>query len=93
MGRQVRAEGMARMDPAAIAMPPKNFEHGYVPIVLHQGYDKPGECSDKPPTPTPPKPKPKAKAKAKKTKTQSRSKQNKSQILGWPSCLEYHWRQ
>lgn len=52
-GRQVRAEGMARMDPAAIATPPKNLEHGYVPIMLYQGYDKPAECSNVPPSPTP----------------------------------------
>jgi len=45
-GRNVEAEGLARVDPAAIATPPKGLEIGYVPIVLYQGYDKPSECSD-----------------------------------------------
>jgi len=43
-GRNVEAEGLARMDPAAIATPPSGLEHGYVPIVLYQGYKKPAAC-------------------------------------------------
>jgi len=45
-GRNADAEGMARMDSAAIASPPKGLEFGYVPIILYQGYKKPALCSD-----------------------------------------------
>lgn len=43
-GRDVEAEGLARMDPAAIVTPPKGFEYGFVPIILYQGYKKPYDC-------------------------------------------------
>jgi hypothetical protein len=73
-GRRADAEGLAKMDPAAIATPPKGLENGYVPIVLYQGYKKPSECvgpsppappspptppaPPSPPTPSPPSPPP-----------------------------------
>lgn len=39
------AEGLATLDPAALTTPPKGLEHGYVPIVLYQGYDKHKLCA------------------------------------------------
>jgi hypothetical protein len=47
-GRNVEAEGLARVDSAAIATPPKGLEIGFVPIVLYQGYEKPNLCHDSP---------------------------------------------
>merc|ERR1712072_502407 len=55
-GREAAAEGLASMDPAAIATPPKGLEIGYVPIILYQGVKKPADCTDSPPSrpsPTP----------------------------------------
>jgi len=43
--RKAEAEGMASVDPAAIATPPKGLEIGYVPIILYQGYKKPADCA------------------------------------------------
>lgn len=47
-GRNVEAEGLARMEVAAIATPPSGLEAGYVPIVLFQGFARPSECNDVP---------------------------------------------
>jgi hypothetical protein len=43
-GRRAEEEGLARVDPAAIVTPPEGMEHGYVPIILYQGYQKPSAC-------------------------------------------------
>jgi hypothetical protein len=43
-GRHAEAEGMASVDSAAIATPPKGMEQGFVPIILYQGYKKPEGC-------------------------------------------------
>jgi len=39
-------EPLAKVDPAAIATPPKGMEHGFVPIILYQGLARPAECHD-----------------------------------------------
>lgn len=49
-GRNAEAEGMARVDPAAIVAPPRGLEVGYVPIVLYQSLVKPQGCVDAPPS-------------------------------------------
>lgn len=45
-GRNAEAEGLARVEPAAIATPPAGLEVGYVPLVLYQGMTRPSECND-----------------------------------------------
>lgn len=45
-GRNAEAEGLARVEPAAIATPPRGLEVGYVPLVLYQGFSRPSECND-----------------------------------------------
>lgn len=58
-GRNAEAEGMARMDPAAITEPPDGLKIGYVPIILYQGTEQPQNChSHPPPAPVPPPPSP-----------------------------------
>jgi len=47
-GRKAADEGLAALDTGAMVSPPKGLEHGHVPIVLYQGYDKPADCHDGP---------------------------------------------
>ena len=55
--RGAAAQGIARIDDAAIVVPPKGMEHGYVPIALYEGLEKPEGCQVEPtpaPSPVPP---------------------------------------
>lgn len=55
--RGAEAEGMAVVDGAAVVVPPKGMEVGYVPIALYEGLEKPTACQVEPP-PSPPHPRP-----------------------------------
>ena len=50
--RGATAQGISRIDDAAVVRPPKGMEHGYVPIALYEGMDKPAGC-ERFPTPAP----------------------------------------
>lgn len=50
-------EGLAIVDGAALVNPPAGLEHGYVPVALYEGFEKPDGCHAPPPVPpTPPSP-------------------------------------
>ena len=52
--RGATAQGIARIDDAAVVAPPKGMEHGFVPIALYEGLEKPAGCQAEPtPTPSP----------------------------------------
>ena len=55
--RGATKEGIARIDDAAVVVPPKGLEHGFVPIALYEGLEKPAGCQAEPtpaPSPVPP---------------------------------------
>jgi hypothetical protein len=62
-GEAIKNAGIAAVDIAAIVTPPAGMEHGYVPIALYEGIDKPPGCQafpkpggTLPPMPPPPPP-------------------------------------
>jgi hypothetical protein len=57
--RGATAQGIARIDDAAVVTPPQGMEIGYVPIALFEGLEKPAGCQVvRPPAPVPPTPAP-----------------------------------
>jgi hypothetical protein len=53
-GEAIERSGIAAVDFSAVVVPPAGMEHGYVPIALYEGIEKPPGCQAYPKPATPP---------------------------------------